>query len=181
MFAIRDSSGKVVRIAVGFPGVQFERVPWYENGKVILPVLACSLVILAAVLRLTCCGWAQDFSFQAARAPTAAWERAAYARVKVVRHSMDCSDHRKLECSCHVWRIDYATDSCPRQIFCNDEPGHRRGNPAQLLRCFCGIARLAALRHPVYFQVEILAGGGGLLLLTWFSVHWHLIGAAHRF
>jgi len=45
MFAIRDSSGKVVRIAVGFPGVQFERVPWYENGKVILPVLACSLVI----------------------------------------------------------------------------------------------------------------------------------------
>ncbi len=50
MFAIRDSSGKVVRIAVGFPGVQFERVPWYENGKVILPVLACSLVILAAAV-----------------------------------------------------------------------------------------------------------------------------------
>src|SRR5260370_783061 len=50
MFAIRDSSGKVVRIAVGFPGVQFERVPRYENGKVILPVLACSLVILATAV-----------------------------------------------------------------------------------------------------------------------------------
>src|SRR5260370_33440984 len=50
MFAIRDTSGRVVRVAVSFPGVQFERVPWYENGKMILPALACSLVILASVV-----------------------------------------------------------------------------------------------------------------------------------
>ena len=31
LFAIRDSRNRVVRIAVDFPGVQLQRVPWYEN------------------------------------------------------------------------------------------------------------------------------------------------------
>ena len=35
-FAIRDSSGKIVRVAVDFPGVQLQRVPWYENKTFLL-------------------------------------------------------------------------------------------------------------------------------------------------
>jgi len=50
IFAIRDARNKVVRVAVEFPGVQLQRVPWYENGKLVLSLLAGSLIVLAAVL-----------------------------------------------------------------------------------------------------------------------------------
>ncbi|MBV8632302.1 MAG: beta-lactamase family protein [Silvibacterium sp.] len=56
LFAIRDDQGKVVRLAFDFPGVQAERVKWYENGKFVLTVAAASLgvlglVVLATILR----------------------------------------------------------------------------------------------------------------------------------
>jgi CubicO group peptidase (beta-lactamase class C family) len=50
IFAIRDGSGKVVRVAVDFPGVQEQRVPWYENSKWLRPALGGSLAVLAAVV-----------------------------------------------------------------------------------------------------------------------------------
>lgn len=57
IFAIRDGSNRVVRLAVEFPGVQFERVPWYENHVLVLTAVGGSLgilalVVLAALLRL---------------------------------------------------------------------------------------------------------------------------------
>ena len=56
LFAIRDSRSKVVRLAVDFPGVQLQRVPWYENYRWVLIALWSSigilaLVILASILR----------------------------------------------------------------------------------------------------------------------------------
>jgi len=53
IFAIRDSHNKVVRIAVGFPGVQYERVPWWENGRVVLIAVGVSLGVLALVVLAT--------------------------------------------------------------------------------------------------------------------------------
>ncbi len=57
VFAIRDSSNRVVRLAVGFPGVQIERVRWYENANFIVPAILtsfgiCALVLLATLLRI---------------------------------------------------------------------------------------------------------------------------------
>jgi len=49
LFAIREG-GKVVRIAVSFPGVQLEKVAWYNNGTMALLVVGCSLVIFCAVV-----------------------------------------------------------------------------------------------------------------------------------
>jgi CubicO group peptidase (beta-lactamase class C family) len=56
VFAIRDSDNKVVRLAVDFPGVQLQRVPWYENQTWVLIALWSSigimvLVILASLVR----------------------------------------------------------------------------------------------------------------------------------
>ena len=56
IFAIRDGDNKVVRLAVDFPGVQFERVPWYENQMWVMIALGASvgillLVVLASVIR----------------------------------------------------------------------------------------------------------------------------------
>lgn len=57
VYAIRDGSGRVVRLAVMFPGIQFQRVPWYANGKWEVPAMFAglgilSLVVLASFIRL---------------------------------------------------------------------------------------------------------------------------------
>lgn len=49
IFAIRDSKGRIARIAVEFPGVQLERVPWYEDSRFIIPIAGSSLGILFLV------------------------------------------------------------------------------------------------------------------------------------
>jgi CubicO group peptidase (beta-lactamase class C family) len=56
IFAIRDANNKVVRLAVDFPGVQLQRVPWYENQSWVMIALGSSagmliLVILASIIR----------------------------------------------------------------------------------------------------------------------------------
>jgi CubicO group peptidase (beta-lactamase class C family) len=50
IFAIRNSSGKIVRLAVNFPGVQFQRVAWYENKTFVGISAAVSVLILLAVV-----------------------------------------------------------------------------------------------------------------------------------
>jgi CubicO group peptidase (beta-lactamase class C family) len=53
VFAIRGEGGRVVRIAYDFPGVQSQRVPWYEHSKFVLTAVAGSLVVLLAVVLAT--------------------------------------------------------------------------------------------------------------------------------
>jgi CubicO group peptidase (beta-lactamase class C family) len=50
LFAIRDQNGQIVRLAYDFPGVQSRRVPWYETSKYIFGCLAASVLILLAVV-----------------------------------------------------------------------------------------------------------------------------------
>jgi CubicO group peptidase (beta-lactamase class C family) len=57
IFAIRDDHNRVVRLAVDFPGVQLERVPWYAQTSWIMPGILISLGILglavvAALIRI---------------------------------------------------------------------------------------------------------------------------------
>ncbi len=49
IFAIRDQN-KVVRLAVDFPGVQLQRVPWFENQSWVMIALGSSLGILLLVV-----------------------------------------------------------------------------------------------------------------------------------
>lgn len=46
LFYIRDADGKIVRTAFDFPGEQVQRVSWWENGRVVLTLLALSVGIL---------------------------------------------------------------------------------------------------------------------------------------
>jgi CubicO group peptidase (beta-lactamase class C family) len=48
--AIRDANGRVVRLAVNFPGVQLERVPWYARQIWQTPAILSSVGIMALVL-----------------------------------------------------------------------------------------------------------------------------------
>jgi CubicO group peptidase (beta-lactamase class C family) len=53
VFGIRDAHNRIVRLAIDFPGMQLQRVPWYENSNLVLPALAISLFICALVLVAT--------------------------------------------------------------------------------------------------------------------------------
>ncbi len=50
IFAIRDSSGKIARLAVNFAGVQLQRVPWYDHKSFVGILVASSLIILLFVV-----------------------------------------------------------------------------------------------------------------------------------
>jgi CubicO group peptidase (beta-lactamase class C family) len=50
VFAIRDSDGKVIRAASDFAGVQFERVRWFDDSRFNHPLLLSSLGILLLVV-----------------------------------------------------------------------------------------------------------------------------------
>ena len=50
LFAIRDGSGKVIRLAYDFPGVQAERVEWYDAAGFVYVLCGGSAAILAAVI-----------------------------------------------------------------------------------------------------------------------------------
>lgn len=53
IFAVRDARNRIVRLAVDFPGVQVQRVAWYENSNLLLPALLVSVGICALVLVAT--------------------------------------------------------------------------------------------------------------------------------
>ena len=50
LFAIRDGAGKVVRLAYDFPGVQAERIAWFDSAGIVYALCGGSVVILAAVI-----------------------------------------------------------------------------------------------------------------------------------
>ena len=53
IFAIRDSKNNIVRLAIDFPGIQLERVPWYENQRLVAIAAGSSLGILVLVVFAT--------------------------------------------------------------------------------------------------------------------------------
>ena len=182
MFAIRDSTGKVVRIAVGFPGVQFERVPWYESGKVILPVLACSLVILAAAVAAYLLRFGRRI-FLSKRPP-----------LKQQPGSVRLTLGSKL--SATAWIVLTIGTGVLVSRLENEAmlPTHALDKyfvmmnlvtgAAILLSCFAAFAGLRVWwRSDIRFisKLKFSLVAAACVFLTWFSVHWHLIGAAHRF
>jgi CubicO group peptidase (beta-lactamase class C family) len=50
VFAIRDQTNRIVRLAYDFPGVQSQRVPWYERKRPVLTAVVAALLVLLAVI-----------------------------------------------------------------------------------------------------------------------------------
>jgi CubicO group peptidase (beta-lactamase class C family) len=182
MFAIRDSSGKIVRIAVSFPGVQFERVPWYENSQMILPILMVSLVILAAVFAASLLRLGRRI-FLSKRPPLT--QQPGSVRLTL---------GSKL--SAAAWMVLTVGTGVLLSRLQNETmlPTHALDkyfvmmnlvtSVAILLSCFAVFAglriwRLSDTRFISKFKFSLVAAA--CVFLTWFSVHWHLIGPAHRF
>jgi hypothetical protein len=182
MFAIRDSAGKIVRIAVNFPGVQFERVVWYENSNMVLPVLCASLAILALVLlaSLVRVGRRILMSKRPAFQPqpgtlrlTLAPRLSAIAWVALAIGTgvlMSRLEHESMLPSHDVDKYF---------VMMNFVAGL-----AIFFSLFAIVAGLFVWRRSeirVISKLKFSLVAVACLFLSWFSLHWHLIGPAHRF
>jgi CubicO group peptidase (beta-lactamase class C family) len=182
MFAIRDSAGKIVRIAVGFPGVQYERVPWYENSQWIFPVLVCSLVIVLLVVVATLVRLCRRVFLS---------KRPA---LKEQAGTMWLTMGPRL--SAFAWSVLVVGTAVLMSRLENETvlPTHAVDKYFVLMNWVTGgaiflsiLAIVAGLRIwrrseiRVISKVKFSLVAAACLFLSWFSVHWHLIGPAHRF
>jgi len=182
IFAIRDSAGKIVRIAVNFPGVQFERVVWYENSNMILPVLCVSLTILILVLvaSLVRVGRRILMSKRPAFQPQPG--------------TLQLTMGPRL--SAIAW-IALAIGTAVLMARLEHEsmlPTHDVDKYFVMMNLVTGLAIFFSLfaivsgllvwrRSEIRFisKLKFSLVAFACLFLTWFSVHWHVIGPAHRF
>lgn len=182
MFAIRDSAGKIVRIAVNFPGVQFERVVWYENSNLILPVLCVSLAILllALLASLVRVGRRILMSKRPAFQP-----QPGTLRLKLSQRL-----------SAIAWIVLTTGTGVLMSRLANESmlPSHDVDKYFVMMNIVTGLAILFSLfavvagllvwrrsEIRVISKLKFSLVAFACLFLTWFSVHWHVIGPAHRF
>ncbi len=182
MFAIRDNSGKIVRLAVSFPGVQFERVPWYENGQAILPILFVSLVILGAVVAASLLRLGRRILLSK-RTPlkqqpgsvrlTLGSKLAATAWIVLTVGTAVLLSRLENETMLPTRALDKYF------VMMNMVTGS--AILLSLFAVFAGLRvwRLSDVRFISKLKFSLVAVA--CVFLTWFSVHWHLIGPAHRF
>jgi CubicO group peptidase (beta-lactamase class C family) len=181
MFAIRDEHGKVVRIANNFPGAQAQRVPWYENHKWVVPAIGISLLILALVILASLLRIGRRLFFRKrprlAPQPGTIWLTAA-PRI-----------------AAFAWLILLGTiggyftsagdDLLPPtpSWFVWFEAMNVATGLAILLSIFAVVSALriwsrAELRSIT--KVKFALVGLACVFLSWFAVHWNLIGPSHR-
>ena len=182
MFAIRDSAGKIVRIAVNFPGVQFERVVWYENSNLILPVLGVCLAILIFVIvtSLVRVGRRVLMSKRPTFQPQPGTLRLTLApRLSAI-----------------AWIVLTIGTGVLMSRLANESmlPSHDVDKYFVMMNLVTGLAIFFSVfavvsgllvwrRSEVRFisKLKFSLVAFACLFLSWFSVHWHLIGPAHRF
>jgi len=181
-FAIRDSAGKIVRLAVNFPGVQLQRVPWYEHKSFVGISLAVSLLILLPVVAASLIRLARRLFFRD-RPPlkpqlgtlwvTIGPRLAAFTWIIVA-----------------IWltalAINLQNEALP------SFPAIQRYFSLitwfSVLAAFFSIFALVAgvriwMRADVrtISRVKFSLVAAACVFLTWYSIHWNLIGPIHRF
>ena len=182
IFAIRDSAGRIVRLAVSFPGVQSERVVWYENGSMILPVLCASLAILILVIVASL--------IRVGRRILMSKRPAFQPQPGTLQLTMGP------RLSAIAW-IALAIGTAVLMARLEHEsmlPTHDVDKYFVMMNLVTGLAIFFSLfaivsgllvwrRSEIRFisKLKFALVAFACLFLTWFSVHWHVIGPAHRF
>ena len=181
IFAIRDGGNRIVRLAIDFPGMQLQRVPWYENNRLVLAALWASLgglllVVIATLLRIG----RRIFWRRRPRLgpqPGTRWipwgpRMASFTWVI-------------LSATLGIWQIatrNEITIPTPEWF-----PWFAIMNWATALAIVMSIFALASAitiwwREGMRWitRVKFTLVGIACVFLSWFAVHWHVIGPAHR-
>ncbi len=182
LFAIRDSSGKITRLAVSFPGVQFQRVPWYEHKTFVGISVAVSVLILLAVVIASLHRLGQKLFFrnrpqfkpQPGTLLISAGPRlAAFLWILVLVWIALLSVHLQNEALPsfptlvrYFWLINWFSVL------------------AVFFSIFALLAGIRVWRRTdlrLISRVKFSLVGAACVFLTWYSIHWNLIGPVHRF
>ena len=181
VFGVRDASGKVVRAAIDFPGIQLQRVPWYENYRFVFAAAGTSLgilllVVLASVIRVL----RRIVLHRRPRwepQPETKWlswgpRLAAFAWVLLLGSMAGFFLVQGQDL------MPPTPDWFPWLVAINWATG-----VALALSAFAVVSGLRIWRHEdlrwitkVKFSLVALA----CAFLSWFAMHWNLIGPAHR-
>jgi len=182
IFAIRNSSGKIIRIAVDFPGVQYQRVPWYEHKTLVEISLAISFSILLLVVLATLIRWGRRLFFGGRppfkpqtgalwitfgpRLAAFTWIVVGIWLVALMRYLQDAvlPSFPKIESyfSLITWFSVAAAFFSIFAVIAGIRVW-RRANVRFISRLKFSLVALACV------------------FLTWYSIHWNLIGPIHRF
>jgi CubicO group peptidase (beta-lactamase class C family) len=180
-FAIRNNKNKIVRIALSFPGVQLQRVPWYENSNLVLPALGSSLGILVLVVLASFIRMGKRIFLRSrprpAPQPGTAWipagsRIAAFVWVVLIGAilafmAIEGDDLMPPTPEWFKWfvLINWATALA---LFFS------------LFAIGSGIRVWWRDHLRTITRVKFSLVGLSCLILSWFAIHWNLIGPAHR-
>ncbi|MGB8456882.1 MAG: serine hydrolase domain-containing protein, partial [Candidatus Acidiferrum sp.] len=182
LFAIRDSSGKIVRLAVNFPGVQLQRVPWYEHKSFVGISLAVSalillLVVLASLIRL---GRKLFFGNRpplkpqpgtlwisvGARLAAFTWIIVGIWLAALAANLQDADLPAFSVIQRYFWLINWFSVLA---VFFS------------IFALVAGIRIWSRADVRTISRVKFSLVAAACLFLTWYSIHWNLIGPIHRF
>ena len=180
LFVIRDDRGKVVRLASDFPGAQLQRVPWYENKKLIVPLLGCSVAILLAVVIATLLRFFRRLLFRKrpklSAQPGTRWlpgfsKLAAWLWIALVGAILGVSAAMGDDSlpPTPAWDKYFVLLNCVLAVL--------------LVLSLCAVisairASTSNLRWITKLKFALVALA--CAFLSWFAIHWHLIGQIHR-
>jgi hypothetical protein len=182
IFAIRDSDGKVIRLAYDFPGVQAERVRWFENSTFVFTCLALSMLTLLAVI-------------------SAALSRTIRRRVLRRRASPEPQPATRwlpmtTQLAAWIWCAIVANILIVFVVIGDDIAPPTTAwdkylyltNVVTMLAIFFSLLAIisaaltimrADLRSITKIKFSLVAGA--CLFLSWFAIHWNILGPATRF
>ena len=181
IFAIRGADNKVARLAIDFPGVQEQRVPWYENSRLVLPAVGGSLGILILALLASLLRGTRRLIFRkrtrVTPQPGTIWltagpRLAALAWVALLG-------------GIGIFMMSQGDDLMPPTpdwfgwfVAINWFTGL-----ALLLSLFALLAAVRVWRRSELrwiTKVKFSVVGLACVILSWFAIHWNIIGPAHR-
>jgi hypothetical protein len=181
IFAIRDNSNRVIRLAFDFPAAQLERVPWDERGDLVLWTGGCSLGILVLVVLATL--------IRVGRRIFMRMRPRLEPQPGTLRLSIGTRMAAFAWCillgTIATYFIAVGEDIMPPTpewfkwfVLMNWATG-----VALFFSFFAALAGVQIWRRSplrLISKVKFSLAGLACLILSWIAVHWHLIGPAHR-
>jgi hypothetical protein len=181
MFAIRAANGRIERLAGSFAAAQLQRVPWYEQDKLVFLSLVLCLLTGICVLHNLMLRLARRYVFHSSQ-PIAPPERVALSAVPkaVIIYWV------LLLTAFAVFFSRFDDDSLPPnsswdKVFL---VGDGLFVIAVILSVFAVMSAVRIWLRPAtsrISQVKFTLVALACLYFSWFAVHWHLITPIHRF
>ena len=180
LFAIRDANGRIERLAGSFAAAQLQRVPWYEQDRLVFMSLGFSLLIAVCVTFNVLLRLARRYIFRSTE-PLAAAHRIALSALP--------------KAAIIYWMVLYAALAALFSRFDEDSLpptsawdkyfllGDVLFALAIALSVFAVLAAVRISRRPAvsrFSQVKFALVALACLIFSWFAIHWHAITPVHR-